>query len=121
MLSAGCREEEVAMRIFAARIGETILIDLSDSADSGTTLGELFASGPLQVRLIGTRETSARIGFDAPPALTIVREEGVEWLGNCAGGFVQPNSGVGILDTARSGNEALPKIRAGERAPRKPV
>ena len=63
------------MRILAARVGETILIDLSDSTYTNTTLGELFAGGPLQVRLIGTRENSARIGFDAPPALAIARED----------------------------------------------
>ncbi|HHJ15935.1 MAG TPA: carbon storage regulator [Gammaproteobacteria bacterium] len=63
------------MLVLTRRIGESIYIFPSEELEQGTSVGELFANGPIQITLTRVNGNQARIGIVAPSTLTIAREE----------------------------------------------
>jgi sRNA-binding carbon storage regulator CsrA len=63
------------MLVLTRRIGETLLIDLSESVDPATPVGDLFADGPMEVAVLEVNGNQVRVGFEAPAELDIVRDE----------------------------------------------
>lgn len=62
------------MLVLTRRIGETLYIDLSDSVDPSTPVGELFAKS-MEVTVLDMNGNQVRIGVEAPKELRIVRQE----------------------------------------------
>lgn len=61
------------MLVIQRRSDETITITPQDDADLSLTLGELFASGSIEVRLLEVGKTRVTVAIDAPPQLKIWR------------------------------------------------
>ncbi len=59
--------------------GESLFIDLEDSVDPNTTVGELFADGPIEILVSQIKRGSVKIGIEAPGEINIVRGELIEW------------------------------------------
>lgn len=66
------------MLILTRRIGESLLVNLSESVDPDMTVGELFARGPVAITLLGAKGNQIRIGIGAPLEFNVVREELLE-------------------------------------------
>ena len=66
------------MLILTRRPGESILIDIPGDLDPNTPVSELFANGPMEVRILSQKASTVRIGIDAPEKLEIVRSELME-------------------------------------------
>ena len=66
------------MLVLTRRPGESILIDIPEDLDPNTPVSELFANGPMEVRILSRKASSVRIGIDAPEDLEIMRSELVE-------------------------------------------
>ena len=63
------------MLILTRRVGETLVIEPSASLPSDMTVKELFASGPLIIKLMGMHSNQVRIGVQAHAQLSILRAE----------------------------------------------
>ena len=66
------------MLVLTRRPGESILIDIPEDLDPNTPVSELFANGPMEVRILSRKASTVRIGIDAPEELEIMRSELVE-------------------------------------------
>ncbi|MFA7488779.1 MAG: carbon storage regulator [Lysobacteraceae bacterium] len=62
------------MLILSRRQGENLIVDLDESADPNLTVGELFADGPIEIVVLGSRGT-VKLGIGAPQELVILRDE----------------------------------------------
>jgi len=62
--------------VLSRRLQESIVIQLSDGANAGMTMAELFADGPIQITLLGGTGRRAKIGITAPEHLAIRRKAG---------------------------------------------
>jgi septal ring-binding cell division protein DamX len=63
------------MQILRRRSGESLYIDLSESADPSTPVGALFADGPIEIEVVRGGK-HVKLGIDAPRALARVLEVG---------------------------------------------
>lgn len=63
------------MLVLTRRADESILIGPADGADSRMTLAELFANGPIQIRLLQSSGRRVKVGIEAPAHLAIRRKE----------------------------------------------
>lgn len=63
------------MLILTRKPGQRVRIEPDASLDPGTPIGELFASGPIEVVVTRVAGHRVRIGIIAPSGLTILREE----------------------------------------------
>jgi len=64
------------MLVVSQRVNDSVVIDLSDDADPTMKISELFANGPIEVRVLHLTKSRFKIGIDAPAALLIRRTEG---------------------------------------------
>lgn len=55
------------------RTGETLLISPSEDLPHDMTVAELFAHGPVEITLKESHKGKAKLGINAPLALTILR------------------------------------------------
>lgn len=62
------------MLVLSRRGGESIFIELDETLKNRPA-GELFAAGPIEIAVISTGESFARIGIQAPEGLRILRSE----------------------------------------------
>jgi len=63
------------MLILTRRSGESLYIDISESVDPATPVGQLFADGPIEIEILQVGE-QAKLGIDAAPVLARVLEVG---------------------------------------------
>ena len=63
------------MLVLTRRADESILIGPADGADGRMTLAELFANGPIQIRLLQSSGRRVKVGIEAPAHLAIRRKE----------------------------------------------
>jgi len=63
------------MLVLTRRVGEALFIDLSEAVDPSTPVGDLFADGPPEIAVLDVKGSQVKVGFEAPKALHIVREE----------------------------------------------
>jgi len=61
------------MLVIKRRSDEAITITPRDDVDLTLTLGELFASGAIEVRLLELGKRRVTLAIDAPPELKILR------------------------------------------------
>jgi sRNA-binding carbon storage regulator CsrA len=61
--------------VLTRRADESILIGPADGADGRMTLAELFANGPIQIRLLQSSGRRVKVGIEAPAHLAIRRKE----------------------------------------------
>ena len=57
------------------RVGEIFLLLPDASLDPHMTVGELFASGPLEIGVLGVKGSQVRVGINAPTSIHIIRRE----------------------------------------------
>ncbi len=57
---------------------ESIVIDIQEDLDPNTPISELFAGGPIEVRVLSYKASTIRIGIKATNDLNILRSELVE-------------------------------------------
>jgi sRNA-binding carbon storage regulator CsrA len=62
------------MLVLMRRENESILTFPEDMPE-GMTVAELFANGPLELKVISTNDFQCKIGIKAPSELAIVRNE----------------------------------------------
>jgi sRNA-binding carbon storage regulator CsrA len=63
------------MLVLSRRADESIVIQPAEGTDSGMTLGELFANGPIQITLLGASGRRVKVGIEAPEQLAIRRKD----------------------------------------------
>jgi len=63
------------MLVLARKPGETIRIDLMAGVDPQTPVGELFASGAIEITVAGIKGTQVKIGILAEQRFRILRGE----------------------------------------------
>ena len=63
------------MLIITRRVGENFLLFPDASLDPHMTVAELFASGPLEIGVLGVKGNQVRVGIDAPTSIHIIRRE----------------------------------------------
>lgn len=63
------------MLIITRRVGQAVQIMLNPAIDPMTPIGKIFACGPIEVIVTRLRDSQVRLGVQAHPALTILREE----------------------------------------------
>lgn len=63
------------MLILTRKPGQRIRIEPAAAVDPATPVGELFASGPIELTVTGVAGHRVRIGIAAPAGLVILREE----------------------------------------------
>lgn len=63
------------MLVLTRRPGESIRIITSKSLDPRTTIGELFADGPIEVHVSSVAGERVRIGIEADDRLVILRND----------------------------------------------
>ena len=63
------------MLILSRRSGESIVIQPSEDLPADMTVGELFADGDIEITVL---KGMAKLGIDAPRALDVDRDEGLE-------------------------------------------
>lgn len=74
------------MLILTRQEGESVRIMLSDEIDPQMSVQELFGEKGIQITLTSIQTTQqARLGFEAPQALCIVREELCEQTNDAPG------------------------------------
>jgi len=66
------------MLVLSRRQGESFYLQLSDDVDPDMTVAELFASGPMELKLLQLKSNQARFGFVIPQAINVLREELVD-------------------------------------------
>lgn len=66
------------MLILSRRAEEWIYLDLGESVDPEMTVKKLFAEGPIEILVSEIRGNQVRLGFAAPKALDVYRDELVE-------------------------------------------
>tara|TARA_R110002049_G_scaffold54526_10_gene151745 strand:- start:157 stop:360 length:204 start_codon:yes stop_codon:yes gene_type:complete len=57
--------------------GDQIAILPADDIDPATTVGDLFANGPIEISLYSASKHNVKMGVDAPGALSVVRKRTV--------------------------------------------
>ena len=63
------------MLVLTRKPDESLIIEPAQGVDPTLTLAELFAAGPLVVKVLEINGHQVRLGIDAPAALAIVRDE----------------------------------------------
>ena len=63
------------MLVVTRRADESIVIAPADGIDTGVTLAELFANGPIQITLLGGSGKRVKMGIEAPSQLAIRRKD----------------------------------------------
>lgn len=63
------------MLILTRRPGESFFIKPAENVDPRMTVAELFASGPIEVAVLGVKGNQVRVGTQASDRLNIVRDE----------------------------------------------
>jgi sRNA-binding carbon storage regulator CsrA len=63
------------MLVVSRRSDESILIKPADGVDHSLTLADLFASGPIEITLLGGNGRRVKMGIAAPPQLSIRRKD----------------------------------------------
>lgn len=63
------------MLILTRRTGQSVQISLHPAVDPMTPIGKIFAWGPVEIVVTRLCATQVRLGIQAHPALTILREE----------------------------------------------
>jgi sRNA-binding carbon storage regulator CsrA len=63
------------MLVLSRRADESIVIQPAEGTDSGMTLRELFANGPIQITLLGASGRRVKVGIEAPEQLAIRRKD----------------------------------------------
>jgi sRNA-binding carbon storage regulator CsrA len=69
------------MLVLSRRTDESIEIQLADGADGSMTLAQLFANGPILIKLLGGTGRRIKLGIEAPQQLSIRRRDVVQ---NCS-------------------------------------
>ncbi|MEM7280570.1 MAG: carbon storage regulator [Pseudomonadota bacterium] len=63
------------MLVVSRRSNESILIRPDEGIDGETTLAELFAAGPIEIRFLGGNGRRVKMGINAPRQLSIWRQD----------------------------------------------
>jgi len=63
------------MLLWGRRAGQGIRIGLAEGVGRGTTVGELFSTGPIEIVMICIDRSVVRVGIQADPRLKILRSE----------------------------------------------
>jgi sRNA-binding carbon storage regulator CsrA len=63
------------MLVLSRRTDESIEIQPAEGVDVSTTLAELFANGPILIRLLGGTGRRVKMGIEAPEQLSIRRKD----------------------------------------------
>jgi sRNA-binding carbon storage regulator CsrA len=63
------------MLVLMRREQESLLIYPEDNIPEDMTVAELFANGPLEVKVTSTNDFQCKLGIKAPSELAIVRNE----------------------------------------------
>ena len=63
------------MLVLSRRTDESIIIQPADGVDVSITLAELFANGPILIRLLGGTGRRVKMGIEAPDQLSIRRKD----------------------------------------------
>lgn len=65
------------MLVLLRKKDQSLLLHLDQDADPGITIGELFADGPIEIRVadVDWRHRTVRLGIDAPRAIHVARWE----------------------------------------------
>lgn len=63
------------MLVLTRRLGEIVRIQLLESVDPQTPIGQLFAGGPIKVMVTGIQGTQVRLGIAADSRFLILRDE----------------------------------------------
>lgn len=66
------------MLTLSRRQGESLYLSLSDDIDPRTPVGEVFASGPIVVRIARLKQNSVKVCVGAPEGVIVIREELVD-------------------------------------------
>jgi sRNA-binding carbon storage regulator CsrA len=61
--------------ILTRKPGQRVRIEPAAAVDPGTTIGELFADGPIELVVTRVSGHRVRLGIVAPAGLVILREE----------------------------------------------
>ena len=62
------------MLIVSRKDTESLVIELGDGIDPTTSLKDLFASGPIEIKVFESLRNRVKIGIQAPRQLSIRRE-----------------------------------------------
>ena len=63
------------MLIITRKRGQSIRIAPGPQTDPATPIGEIFATGPIEVLFVQARGAQIRLGITAPLSLIVLREE----------------------------------------------
>lgn len=63
------------MLIVTRKQNESVKIDLHEDTDPATTVGELFAEGPIEVAVKNIQRNQVKLGIQASSRFLILREE----------------------------------------------
>lgn len=63
------------MLVVSRRDSESIMIRPDEGIDPQLTLAELFANGPIEIRIFSARDKRVTIGVEAPRQLSVWRKD----------------------------------------------
>lgn len=64
----------LTMLVLSRVEGDQIAILPTDDIDPATTVGDLFANGPIEISLYSAGKHNVKMGVDAPSTLSVVRK-----------------------------------------------
>ena len=65
------------MLVVSRRTEESLIIQLAEGVDEHMTLAQLFADGPILIKLLGVGIGRVKIGIAAPEQLAIRRKDAI--------------------------------------------